>query len=187
MRRRKPETTDKILDAAYALFWRQGFVRVSMDEVAARAGVTKRTLYQHFRSKDDLIAAALSRTSEFALTRLKTFVKPRDPVGLVDYLFNELAIWAAKPRWAGLGFTRVVIELADLRGHPARAIARQHKAIVERWVTEALKGSGVKAASERAREMIMVWEGAVVLTMVHGDRSYIGAGAAAARALVKRP
>jgi AcrR family transcriptional regulator len=184
MRRRKPETTARILDAAYALFWRQGFVRVSMDEVAARAGVTKRTLYQHFRSKDDLIAAALSRTSELALARLNTFERPRDAAALVDYLFGELAAWAAKPRWAGLGFTRVVIELADLRGHPARAIARQHKAVVEKWVTGALAGARVKAPQERAREIIMLWEGAVVLALTHGDRSYIAAGALAARALL---
>src|SRR5262249_54465090 len=39
--------------------------------------------------------------------------------------------WAAKPRWSGGGFTRVVVELADLRGHLARAIARQHKIAAE--------------------------------------------------------
>ena len=92
MRRRKQETTAKILDAAYALFWRQGFARVSMDEVAARAGVTKRTLYQHFRSKDDLMAAALSRTSELALERVKTFARPRNAIAFIDQLFGDLAV-----------------------------------------------------------------------------------------------
>lgn len=48
MRLSKSLTTIKILDAAYGLMWRQGFLRVSMDEIAERAGVTKRTLYQHF-------------------------------------------------------------------------------------------------------------------------------------------
>jgi len=51
--------------------------------------------------------------------------------------------WAAKPRWSGGGFTRVVVELADLRGPPARAIARQHKIAVERW----LKGNKAAAPS----------------------------------------
>ena len=58
MRRSRDETHRRILDAAYGLFWRQGFLRVSMDEIAARAGITKRAMYQHFRSKDDLIAGA---------------------------------------------------------------------------------------------------------------------------------
>ena len=164
MRRRKLETTAKILDAAYALFWRQGFARVSMDEVAA----------------------ALSRTSELALARVKTFARPSNAVAFVDQLFGDLAAWAAKPRWTGIGFTRVVVELADLRGHPARAIAHQHKAVVEDWVTDALAEARVKAARERAREIIMRWEGAVILALTHGDRDYINAGAVAARVLVTR-
>ena len=43
MKRSKAQTRDRILDAAYGLFWRQGFLRVSLDEIAARAGITKRS------------------------------------------------------------------------------------------------------------------------------------------------
>ena len=71
MPRSRDHTRQRILDAAYGLFWRQGFLRVSMDEIAARAGITKRALYQHFRSKDDLIAAALAHSSELAIRRLQ--------------------------------------------------------------------------------------------------------------------
>ncbi len=78
------------------------------------------------------------------------------------------------------------MDLADLRGHPARAIARLHKAVVEDWVTDALAEGGVKPARDRAREIIMLWEGAMILALTHGDRSYINAGAVAARALVTR-
>ncbi len=46
---------------------------------------------------------------------------------MIDGLFSELAVWADKPLWAGSGLTRLVIELADLPGHPARLIARRHK------------------------------------------------------------
>lgn len=49
---RNPEATRRrILDAAYELFYRMGFGRVGVDEVAAFAAVTKRTLYYHFRSR----------------------------------------------------------------------------------------------------------------------------------------
>ena len=47
-----------------------------MDEIAARAGITKRALYRHFRSKDDLMAAALAQSSELALQRLEQFQRP---------------------------------------------------------------------------------------------------------------
>ncbi len=92
-----------------------------MDEIAARAEITKRALYQHFRSKDDLIASALAHSSELAMERLRGFRRPAEWDELVDSFFTQLADWAATPKWSGGGFTRVVVELADLRGHPARA------------------------------------------------------------------
>jgi AcrR family transcriptional regulator len=180
----KAQTRLKILDAAYGLFWRQGFLRVSMDEIAARAGVTKRTLYQHFRSKDDLMTAALAHSSELAMQRLRAMPNPARASELVDAYFNELANWAAKPRWSGGGFTRAVMELADLRGHPARAIARKHKAAVEEWLTNALAGRDA-AARERAREIMLLTEGAMALMLIHGDRSYAATAAAAVKALLQ--
>jgi AcrR family transcriptional regulator len=47
-----------------------------MDDIAARASITKRALYHHFRSKDDLMAAALAHSSELAIERLRGFRRP---------------------------------------------------------------------------------------------------------------
>jgi hypothetical protein len=60
------QTRRTILDAAYREFRRKGFVRVNVDEIAAASRVTKRTLYSHFRSKDDLLAAAFQLQIELA-------------------------------------------------------------------------------------------------------------------------
>ena len=46
---------DKIVEAARNLFYRYGFKKVSMDEIANEAGVTKRTIYMYFKSKEDLL------------------------------------------------------------------------------------------------------------------------------------
>jgi AcrR family transcriptional regulator len=183
---RGPETKLRILDAAYALFWRQGFVRVSMDEIAQRAKLTKRTLYQHFRSKDELMASALARSSELALARLEAFRLPVGSEAMIDSLFGQLTDWASKPRWSGAGFTRVVVELADLRGHPARAIARRHKASVELWLTSRLAKAGVASPCERAREVALLMEGAMMLMLIHGDLTYAKSAAAAAKQLVRK-
>ena len=51
----------------------------------------------------------------------------------MEVLFSELAKWSTKPGWTGAGFTRLVMELADLPGHPARAVAHRHKAAMEAW------------------------------------------------------
>jgi AcrR family transcriptional regulator len=174
------------LDAAYGLMWRQGFVRVSMDEIAERARVTKRTLYQHFPSKDDLLSATLAHSSELAVARLREFPVTKTASGFIDEFFGQLSEWAAKPRWSGGGFTRVVMELADLRGHPARSIARKHKRAVEDWLATALASNQVPSASDRAREIMLLMEGAMALMLIHGNRDYAGAAARAAKALVRQ-
>jgi AcrR family transcriptional regulator len=186
MRRSKEQTRERIVDAAYGLFWRQGFLRVSLDEIAARAGITKRTLYQHFRSKDDLIAGALAHSSELALARLDEFRRPAKREEMIDSLFTQLADWAGTPRWSGGGFTRVVVELADQRGHPARAIARKHKSAVEDWIAEGLSAARVVLPRDRAREVMLLMEGAMALMLIHGDRRYAAAAASAAKRLVRK-
>jgi AcrR family transcriptional regulator len=186
MKRSRAQTRQRILDAAYSLFWRQGFLRVSMDDIAARAGITKRALYQHFPSKDDLITAALAHSSELAIERLRAFERPAKSEELIDSFFGQLAKWASTPNWSGAGFTRVVVELADLRGHPARAIARKHKAAVEQWLADALAATQVSSSRDRAREIMLLMEGAMALMLIHGDRSYAIAAGRAAKRLVRK-
>ena len=59
MRRNAVATRKKILNAAYRLLYRRGFARVSMDDIAESARITKRSLYYHFKSKDQLVEAVL--------------------------------------------------------------------------------------------------------------------------------
>ncbi len=66
MRIKTDHMRQRIIDGAYESFWRAGFTRTSLDTIAERAGVTKRTLYSYFRSKDDLLATVLLRYGELA-------------------------------------------------------------------------------------------------------------------------
>lgn len=188
MRRRSEDIRRRIVDAAYESFWRLGFRRSTVDSIAARAGLTKRTVYGYFRSKDDLLAAVLQRYEALAAQRLDHIGArlPADRIGIVDSFFGQLSGWASvTPRWSGSGFTRLVVELADLPGHPARAIARRAKARTESWLAETLARAGVTQSERRAREIMLLTEGAMALTLIHGGRHYIEAAAAVARQLVR--
>ena len=80
----------------------------------------------------------------------------------------------------------LVIELADLPGHPARTIARRHKAQLEDCLADLLARSGVKRAKELARAVWLLSEGAISLILVHGDRGYSAAASEAAMMLVQQ-
>jgi AcrR family transcriptional regulator len=187
MPRSSKPTRRRILDTAYALFRRKGFTRVSMDDIASAAGLTKRTLYYHFESKDTLLAEVLEAQHALALAAFRSFGDrlAGSPEAIIDTMFSDLAVWADTPRWAGSGFTRLVIELADLRGHPARVIARRHKAMLEEHMAEVLAKANVAAPRERAREIWLLSEGAISLMLVHGDRRYAAAAAHAAKRLIQ--
>lgn len=188
MPRSATKTRQNILDAAYVQFRRRGYTRVSLDQIAAAARVTKRTLYYHFKSKDDLLGAVLEAQNRLALAAFRTFGDHLSgtPEEIVQMMFNDIAVWSTRPDFAGTGFTRFVIELADLPGHPARVIARRHKALLEAHLAALLKRATVAQAERRARELMLLSEGAVVMLLVHRDRRYVAAEAEVAKQLIRR-
>ena len=130
MRRSRTQTRQCILDAAYGLFWRQGFLRVSMDDIAARADITKRALYQHFRSKDDLIAAALVHSSELALERLRRFRRPTKCDELIDFSSPSLRI-GRRSRDGRAAASRVLSWSSPI--YAATPPAPSHASIRQQW------------------------------------------------------
>lgn len=186
MPRSADATRQRILNAAYAQFYRKGFARVGVDEVAEAAKVTKRTLYYHFDSKDELLAAVLDAQHVLAMNTFRSWADrlEGDADEIVTRLFAELSKWSAKPRFSGSGFTRLAMELADLPGHPARAAAKRHKGLIEAQLAEMLATSKVSKPAETAREIVLLLEGATNLILIHGDRGYADAATRAAKALL---
>jgi AcrR family transcriptional regulator len=186
-------TRARIYAAAYALFYRRGFQRTSLDDIAAKAGVTKRTLYYHVRSKDELAGAMLAHQHAFVLEQMTRWIGPAGEKAsariLVDRLFDSTARWAEKglagrERWTGGGFTRMALELADLPGHPARVATRRHKAAVEAELARRLGLCGIGNAHNVAKQVQMLLEGAMALILIHGDAAYAKLAGAAARKLI---
>ncbi len=179
-------TRKRILSAGYNLLYREGFARVSVDAIAEAAGVTKRTLYQHFASKDAMVAAMLDQHHAHALAQMQSWgdVQAETPEQLISGLFDGLGSWASDPKWLGSGFTRLTMELADLPGHPARKAAHLHKSAVENWLARELQRLGAPNPVELARQVVLLIEGCLSLVLIHRDNSYITAAADAAALLV---
>lgn len=176
------------MDAAYVLFRQRGYTRVNVDEISAAAGITKRTLYSHFESKDALLEAVLKAQHSMAFTAFQTFGRKLNggPEQVVRSFFKELSTWSGKPRFAGSGFTRLAMELADLPGHPARRISSMHKKLLEGYLVEVLAKAGLPNADKLGRQIWILSEGVIALTVIHGDRKYCAEAEEAALALVRR-
>lgn len=186
-RKSADRTRRRILELAYELFYRKGFTRSSVDEIAAMAEVTKHTLYYHFESKDQLLAAVLEMQHDLSLSRIRKYEEKYlgSAEQFASVLFAELAKWSEKPGWAGSGITRLAMELADLPGHPARVVARRHKAELQNWIFEMLGKAGLAEAKQHARELQLLLEGVNAMILISGDRTYADTGAAAAKRLLK--
>jgi len=185
MPRKPAPTREKILSAANRLFYAEGIGRVSVDAVAEKAGVTKRTLYYHFRSKDDLVAAYLESRDQPNLDQFaKWFEAGGDTLPeKVAAMFDGLAKAARNPRWKGCGFLRTAAELANKPGHPAVKVGAAHKKKFEAWLAEQLADAAEPA--ERARQITLLMEGAFSTMLIHRDPDYIRVAGETAAMLVK--
>ncbi len=180
-------TRERILAAASKLFYGEGIRAVSVDAVAERAGVTKRTLYYHFRSKDDLIAAYLSERDQPNLALFQGWFAQTqgDAADKVRAIFSRLAEAVRHPKWKGCGFLRTSAELVNMPGHPAIQVSRTHKKRVEDWLKDALIAAGLAQASMLARQIVLLLDGAFATGLLHRDPGYMEAAGDAAHALIR--
>jgi AcrR family transcriptional regulator len=180
-------TRDRIVLAASKLFYSEGIRGVSVDAVAAKAGVTKRTLYYHFRSKDDLIAAYLAARDQPNLALFKQwFDEAKGSVAAkVENIFRNLARSARHQKWKGCGFLRTSAELANLPGHPAIKIGAAHKKKFEDWLRIIFEGEGIVRGSQLARQIVLLLDGSFAVVLLHRDASYMETAGEAAFSLVE--
>src|SRR5882672_6901392 len=128
---------ERILAAADKLFYAQGIRAVGVDTIAAEAGVSKRTLYNHYPSKDALIAAYL--TARFKHISPSDAPAREQILGAFDYLERRFA----DPGFRGCPYVNAVTELGDPK-HPAMSIAVQFKEQRRLWFRALLERLGVK-------------------------------------------
>jgi AcrR family transcriptional regulator len=180
-------TRSQIVAAADELFYSRGLHAVSLDAIAERAGVTKKTLYNHFKSKDDLVGCYLEARDRPTIDRFKDWAGSEGSVAdRMALFFSKLAIASQGPRWNGCCFMRATAESANMQGHPAVTAARTHKARCEQWLLDMLVEEGHADAETIARALMVLIDGAVSETLIHRDSKYATAAGFAVRSLVSK-
>jgi AcrR family transcriptional regulator len=160
----------RILDVASELFYWRGIHAVGVDTIAAESGVTKRTLYDRFGSKDALVSAYLRERDRRWRDLVVAHVdRERDNTRRVLAPFDALEEWLASGS-RGCAFVNAFAELPD-SDHPARQVIGDSK----QWLCELFGALLVNARARQpdllARQMLTLHEGAIITFAVMGERT----------------
>jgi len=175
---------DRILDAADRLFYARGIQSIGVDVVVLEAGISKRTLYKHFTSREQLIAAYLARRG----ARQPEESKPGEELNEILGVFKRFERWFASDGFRGCPFSNAIAELGGDARHPALAVARDIKHRNTAWFELRLRALGAPHPAALATQLSILVEGAVALAVqraADGSAPQVArAAAAAARALL---
>ena len=142
-----PAMRDRILDAADRLFYAHGIQSIGVDAVVLEAGISKRTLYKHFGSRELLIAAYLARRG----ARQPEVPRPGEELHEILGVFKRFERWFASDEFRGCPFSNAIAELGGDAAHPALKVARDVKARNSAWFERRLRALGVAHAASLAR------------------------------------
>ena len=162
---------DELVEKALIVFYENGFHATGMDTLVAKTGISKTSMYKHFRTKEDLILAALQlRDRSFRdrmIARMET--AGSDPKTRILALFDFLDEWFKTPDFKGCMFIKASSEFPD-ENHPIRQQSAEHKRLIEAYVSGLAREAGLRQPDRIARQVMLLKEGAIVAAHVarHG-------------------
>ncbi|MBP2707186.1 TetR/AcrR family transcriptional regulator [Microbispora sp. RL4-1S] len=163
----KPDKVrDRILKTAGELFYFEGINATGVDRISEVAGVSKRSLYQRFASKDKLVADYLAVAGAAFVDGV---MPPEDddttPRERMLAVFSRLQAESLEPRFRGCPCINAAAELADA-AHPARATAVENKLWLQEFFTRQATLAGALDPHGLAQQLTMVFDGGVSYALV---------------------
>jgi len=173
-------TRERILKAVDRLFYRQGLQAVGVDAIAAELGISKKTLYRHFPSKDDLIVAYLK--GRFRPLPTASSKPPAEQI-LSNFEWFARSLSLAED-YRGCAYLNALAELGDGESE-ARRLAVEFKESRRLWYRELLSRLEVDDPDILATQLALLIDGAYAAALIRRDPTVGWAAVAAARILLK--
>ena len=170
---------EKLLDSASALFYADGIGATAVDDVVRAAGVSKPTLYAHFGSKAELVAAVLERRHAARIAELEAL--EGGPLAV----FGWLADFYRRDGARGCAFVNAAAELTE--PGPGREAAAREKAWLRGELTRRARAAGLRDPEALGSQLALLIDGVAARVVVDGHSASAEAVAdatAAARALI---
>jgi AcrR family transcriptional regulator len=161
------DVRERILETASDLFYRRGVRAVGVDVVVEAAGVAKTSLYRHFKTKDDLIAAFLKREDAdfWACWDRVAQQHAQDAEAELDAHLAWIGERVGRPNYRGCPQLNVAAEFPE-EDHPARVVAREHKLELRRRLGGIAERLQVARPDNLAAQLAVVINGAFVSSQV---------------------
>jgi len=170
---------DHLVETAMKLFSKHGFRATGIDRVLAESGVAKKTLYNHFRSKDELIIATLQKRDEDFMHFVRDGIarlapgQTGDPrMARVLALFDAIAEWAGGDNFTGCTFINASAEYPR-REDPIHVACANHKKLVTQFIEELIAELPLVDSHRVARQIALLVDGAIVTAHTTCDVSGI--------------
>lgn len=178
-----PNKRDQLVATALELFLEHGYHATGIDRIVAESGVAKMTLYNHFESKDQLIAAALELQDERWLAKVASYLDhiggaPRDKLLAVFDLHTQ---WYCGGEFHGCAFIKASNEYTD-PGHPLHAYAAAHYRRLRERLVALADEAGIRSADGLAGQLVLLLIGATSQALLASDH----ASATQARGIARR-
>lgn len=162
----------RLAETAAEEIYRNGVTASGVDTIAARAGVSKPTLYTHFRSKTELVAAALEHQHATRRAQIEAHLGTLAGLDARDRLlalFGHLAELQAATGHRGCAFIDAAAELTGEADDAPRAVAREHKAWWRGLLAELAGEAGADDPEALGEELLLLIDGALSRTLVEQD------------------
>lgn len=175
---------EKLLRATEALIYGGGINATGMDLIVKTSGVARKSIYKHYATKEALVAAALrARDERWMQWFIAATTAAATPRARLLSIFDALRAWFASEGFRGCAFINAAGEIGD-EASPIRAVARLHKERLLAHVLALVRDAGLAQPEERARQLLVLVDGAIAVATVSGDLSIADSAERAAAALL---
>jgi AcrR family transcriptional regulator len=168
---KRASARERILEAAYELFSRQGIRAVGIDAIIEESGVARMTLYRHFPSKQALVLAFLERREQlWSKDWLEREVEQRanDPQARLLAIFDVFDTWFQRDDFEGCSFINVLLEISEPTD-PLNRASRDHLASIRDFIERLAAAAAIADPEAFARQWHILMKGSIVAAG-EGDR-----------------
>jgi len=166
----KPGVKERILTTAAKLFYFEGYNQTGINQIISEAKVAKASMYQHFRSKEDIAVAYLQERHEMWVNNLLSFIGS-EKIGKNRIIksFDYLDEWLNEVGFRGCGFQNIITDLPRNQ-HKITEVVVFHKQELTAWIVEMLqveKKYNTSQVRQLSEEIMVLFEGAIMLSQIN--------------------